>query len=39
MKNRTKFDPNEIILDYRNNYAYICLYNNKGQKITRTIIE
>jgi hypothetical protein len=36
---RTRFDSNEIIIDKKNNCAYICLYNNKQQEIARAIID
>lgn len=34
---RTRHDPNEII--YKKNYAVICLYNMKQEKVAETIID
>jgi hypothetical protein len=36
---RTKFDQNEIILDYKKHIAYIILYNIKHQEIAKAIID
>jgi hypothetical protein len=36
---RTIYDSNEIILDYRNNCAYIILYNKQQQEVAKAIID